>query len=106
MSLQTTKRKARIINPRQLGKDYFSLTPINGVTKEFFYRGGFTKVYNEQQEKIADEKLLRQKNRDDAEISRFTKEKLVPYYNYARWGFFFSILAVIISVIGLFIGKS
>lgn len=94
-------QKAKVI-PYKGG---FQIDPINGITREFKNDGGFQQIFNDLQAKIADDKIVRGKNKDDAEIARFNRERLETYDKRSKWSFGLSIAAVIIALLSLFIGK-
>lgn len=74
----------------------------NPNTKNFINSGGFKNLYNNQQESNMHQKLLREKDVNDALISKFTREKQKLTFWLAIISLFLSFIAIGISVYSVF----
>jgi len=86
----------------QTMKDNVSIEPIQGFTRNFIIKGGFTKLYNDQLKEIEHQELLKEKDKIDVEISKFNRDKQKTYYTFTVISFILSLLAIGISIYSMF----
>lgn len=84
-----------------LTKDNFILKPINGITREFLTSGGYTAIIKDLQKENEHQELLRGKDMDDAEISRFNRERLDKYESRSKLSVWVAVGSIILSALAI-----
>jgi len=99
------ERYCKIISNAKVAEINFSsdndifIYPIRDITKRFSADGGFKKVYEDQQEEICHQNIIRSKELNEA--------KLVVWHKNTYWiTFFLAIAGIIISIIALITANS
>jgi hypothetical protein len=82
-------------------KDNVYIDRITDVTIPFYKKGGFTAIYNEQLKEKEHQELLRGKDIDDAEISKFNRERLDKYERRSILSVWVAIGSIILSALAI-----
>lgn len=75
-------------------KDGFYLLPIDKGTEYFFNNGGFETIYKQQKENEETERIIQNKNFDEAKIIKWQKWTYWPTVGIALAGFVLSIISL------------
>lgn len=92
-------REVDIAEVRVNGYLNMTIYPLVTITQRFANEGGFKKLFKEQQEKIRIEKILLEKDLDEAKVIKWTKKTYLLSVGIVVLSFIISVIALIVAIL-------